>query len=249
MTTSQRTSRHTVLNGQEKLSFTLKRSVRKTLSISVNPDLSIVVTAPINAELRSVQRRVEKRAKWIRTQQTFFESFTPTALPRRYLAGETHYYLGKQYRLKVVKGSLEEVRLANGYIEVSLNGNRSRTRTKEILEQWLNARARIHFDQSLRRCHQKLTSFEIPLPKLRLRRMTRRWGSYKGRAIYLNRELIKAPLHCIDYVVTHELCHVRYRGHNKKFFDLLSRVMPDWKQRKDRLENISANFLPAIRNS
>lgn len=243
---SRKISYYTALMDRGAISFTLKRSVRKTISISVNPDLSIVVAAPINADVSSIQRRIEKRAKWIRTQQAFFESFIPTASPRQYVAGETHYYLGKQYRLKVVKSDVERVKLASGYIEVSQNGNRSPTRTKELLEQWLYTRAQIHFDRSLQRCHEKFASLELPPPRLRLRRMTKRWGSYNGRTIYLNTELIKAPMHCIDYVVMHELCHVKYRGHNKRFFDLLSRVMPDWKQRKERLEKISANFLPAV---
>ena len=243
---SRRNSRHTVSFGRDEISFVLRRSDRKTLSISVNPDLSISVTAPRHASLDSIKRRIQIRAKWIKAQLTFFEGFIPPALPRRYVRGETHYYLGRQYRLKIVGSDREGVKLTHGIIEISQNGNRSRTRTKELLENWLTARARIRFEKSLNSCYQKLKGFDLPLPNLRLRQMKKRWGSCYAKTIYLNRDLIKAPSHCIDYVVMHELCHLKQRGHGKGFYALLSRVMPDWEQRKIRLERVSANFLPTL---
>src|SRR5438093_1715858 len=111
MSASRTTSRHSILFGREPILFVLKRSDRKTLSISVNPDLSIVITAPKGADLDSVKRRIRKRAKWILAQQNFFEAFLPSASPRRYVSGETHYYLGRQYRLKIIKSACEGVRL------------------------------------------------------------------------------------------------------------------------------------------
>ena len=94
----------------------------------------------------------------------------------------------------------------------------SKRRTKELLEAWLISRARTRFGQGLESCHYKLGKLELPLPALRLRRMTKRWGSCTRKAIYLNRDLIKAPSHCIEYVVMHELCHLKYRGHDKRFW-------------------------------
>lgn len=245
MAPTRTTSRDTVLFGRETISFALKRSNRKTLSITVNPDLSVVVTAPRGRDIDSIKAKVRKRGRWILKQQNFFETFLPPAAPRRYVSGETHFYLGRQYRLKVVKSDHEAVKLVGGFIQVSQNGNSSRRRAKELLEAWLLSRARIRFGQSLEGCHEKLRKWQMPLPALRLRRMTQRWGSCTRQAIYLNRDLIKAPSHCIDYVLMHELCHLKYRGHDKRFYDLLSRTMPDWQQRKARLERVSASFLPA----
>ncbi len=247
MPPSQITSRHSVSFGRDEISFDLKRSNRKTLSIGVNPDLSIVVTAPKTADLDSVKRRVRKRAKWILSQQNFFESFLPPASPRRYVSGETHYYLGRQYRLKIIKSDCEGVRLVGRHIEINQNGDRSKARIRELLDEWLLSRARIRFAQGVENCHHKLRKLELPLPAVRLRRMTKRWGSCTRQAIYLNRDLIKAPSHCIEYVVMHEFCHLKYRGHDKRFYDLLTRAMPDWQQRKRRLEKVSASFLPANR--
>src|SRR5438477_7727319 len=183
MPPSQITLRHSVSFGRDEISFALRRSNRKTLSISVNPDLSIVVTAPKSADLDSVKRRIRKRAKWILAQQNFFEAFLPPASPRRFVSGETHYYLGRQYRLKITKSDNEGVRLVGAYIEINQNGDRSKSRIKELLDEWLLSRARIRFAKGVENCHYKLRKLELPLPALRLRRMTKRWGSCTRQAI------------------------------------------------------------------
>jgi predicted metal-dependent hydrolase len=239
--------RQTISFGRETISFALKYSTRKTLSISVNPDLSVDVTAPKGKDIDSIKVKVLKRGRWILKQKNFFETFLPPASQRRYVSGETHFYLGRQYRLKVIKGNDESVKLVGGFIHICHNGNSSARRVKELLDDWFLSRARIRFGQSLEKCHAELMKRFVPLPALRIRKMTRRWGSCTSRAIYLNRDLIKAPSHCIDYVLTHELCHLRYRRHNKRFYDLMTRVMPDWEQRKTRLEKVSANFLSGHR--
>ena len=76
------------------------------------------------------------------------------------------------------------------------------------------------------------------MPPLVVRQMVRRWGSCTttGKVI-LNTDLVRAPVHCIDYVIVHELCHVRVHGHDKAFYRLLSACMPDWESRKARLES------------
>lgn len=72
---------------------------------------------------------------------------------------------------------------------------------------------------------------------MRRRRMVRRWGSCKVKGgILFNRDLVKAPVHCIDYVIMHELCHVRIPNHGRRFYELLGQMMPDWELRKARLE-------------
>lgn len=243
MATRQTMSHHEVSFGRATISFEVKYSTRKTLSISVNPDLSVVVTAPRGKDIGPIKARIRKRAPWILKQQNFFEAFLPPASPRKYVSGETHFYLGRQYRIKVIKSDHEEVKLIGGFIQVWQNGNSSAQRVQSLLDGWLLTRARKRFGEVLEKCHAELLRRSVPLPALRIRKMTRRWGSCTNRAIYVNRDLIKAPSHCIDYVLTHELCHLKYRRHNKNFYELMTRVMPDWEQRKARLEKISANFL------
>ena len=109
-----------------------------------------------------------------------------------------------------------------------------------MLDAWYRAHAKALFPvrlaECLKICGRRDTAAE---PLLTIRRMTHRWGSCtpKGRLL-LNLDLILAPVTCIDYVIMHELCHLKIRDHNRAFYRLLSRIMPDWESRKERLEHL-----------
>lgn len=230
---------YSVSFGQHVINFSLKYSNRKTLAISVLPDLSVSVTAPLGKDIAAIKTKVRHRAAWILRQQEHFKKFLPSTPPRRFVSGETHYYLGKQYRLKVIQAEKEVVKLKGGLISVWARNRKDSGRIKELVNHWLLTHAKIRFQQSLAKCWEKFRKYKVARPELRVRRMVRRWGSFNPRGVvYLNPELIKAPSHCIDYVVTHELCHLRYSDHSKSFYHLLSRVMPDWREHKARLERV-----------
>jgi len=231
---------HSIAYGQKIIRFSLGYSERKTLAISVHPDLSVTVTAPRGAKVEQVKQKVRKRAAWILKQQNYFSQFQPQQPPRQFVSGEAHYYLGRQYRLKVVESEDESVKLKNGWICVQVASKDKTQKVEALLNEWRLERAREHFQLSLQNCLEKLREYEIAEPQLRIRKMAKRWGSCTGRGVInLNIELIKAPSHCIDYVMTHELCHLKYPNHGKEFQALLNCVMPDWKERKKRLEMVN----------
>jgi hypothetical protein len=222
------------------IEYWLRRSKRKTLAISVRPDASVLVTAPGGAGLEAVAAKVRKRAVWIRRQQAYFGRFLPKLPPRQYVSGETHRYLGRQYRLKVVRGPDEGVKLRGRFIWVETARPERRGRVRGLVEAWHVLHARERFTRSLGECLARFHG-RVGTPQLRLRRMPKRWGSWTQRGvIYLNPELVLAPASCIDYVVTHELCHLVHAPHGQAFYGLLRRVMPDWEERKDRLERAAA---------
>jgi hypothetical protein len=234
---------HSISYGREQIYFSLKYSPRKTLAISVTPDLSVEVTAPQWADIKVIKSKVHKRASWILKQQDYFKSFLPCQPKRQYVSGETHYFLGRQYRLKVIESDNEAVKLKGGYFYISVKEKKDSNKVKSLLHAWMLIHARINFQKSLVRCKERFPLTDLPLPQIRMKKMENRWGSYTQKGvIYLNPKLIKLPLHCIDYVVTHELCHFIEANHNKKFYQLLSKIMPDWEKRKHRLEFIAAQL-------
>jgi hypothetical protein len=237
---SANNERHSVSWGKERIEFRLRRSERRTLGITVQPDLSVTVTAPEAAGIERIIGKVGERAKWIQKQQGFFRDFLPTMPPRRYVSGETHRYLGRQYRLRVVVGNRAEVKLKGGYIWTTLP-EKSTRQVQALLEIWYAERAAEHLGRSYAKCVRRLKTFLEHPPAMRLRRMPKRWGSWTQRGgVWLNPELVKMPVSCIDYVATHELCHALQGNHGRKFYDLLLRVMPDWEARKVRLERAAA---------
>jgi predicted metal-dependent hydrolase len=234
---------YTVAYGRELIRFHVRRSKRKTLGISVYPDLSVVVSAPEASRDEQIAARVKKRAAWILKQQEFFRGFLPPLPPRQYVSGETHRYLGRQYRLKVHTGRRESVSLRAGHIEITVRRKQDHERVRVLLDEWLLAHALVKFHLCFQKCIERLAGHETMPPRLNIKRMKTRWG-YCGRGgvIFLNPELIKVPSHCIEYVITHELCHLRHGGHGKLFRRMLNRVMPDWERRKARLERIGAGL-------
>jgi predicted metal-dependent hydrolase len=237
--TLDKNSLHAVSFGNERIEFRLRRSKRKTLGITVEPDMSVLVTAPRSADVEKVKAKVRKRAVWIRRQWRFFQQFLPQMPPRLYVSGETHRYLGRQYRLKIVPGVDETVKLKGRFLWVMTRRKGDASHVRELLESWFMAHARIAFERRLAVCMADLDGQVKASPTLRLRRMRKRWGSCTKRGdIYLNPELIQAPAACIDYVVTHELCHLVHPHHGLEFHMLLRQKMPDCEARKARLERV-----------
>lgn len=233
---------HTVQFGSQTIEFKLQYSRRKTLGISVLPDLSVIVTAPDNTsdDLEKIKAKVQEKSAWILRQQAKFSKFLPKQPARRFVSGETHLYLGRQYRLKLLEGTPESVKLKSGYLFVTTEDREDKEKVEKMVEAWYAERARNLFAKKLTAAWEKFKRYELTKPPFRLRRMTKRWGTCSPTGIInLNPELIKTPSSCIEYVIVHELCHLIHPFHDQKFFRLLQRMMPDWENRKARLERLS----------
>ncbi len=226
--------------GSTTIDFTLKRSERKTLGIIVHPDLSVEVRAPMEATQSKIFEKVRNRASWIVEQKQYFLAFEPRRTEYLYKSGETHYYLGRQYRLKVTKGKLEEVFYRGRYIEI-VTKDKAPENIKKLLDKWYRERAKIKFAEYAEPLIQNFKKYNVEPKKLYIQKMETRWGSCSAKGnIILNPELIKAPKPCIEYVINHELCHLVHRNHTKAFFALQTKEMPDWRKWKDKLEMLMA---------
>jgi predicted metal-dependent hydrolase len=208
---------------------------RQTLAIEVHPDSRVLVRAPLGCPEALIAERVQKRAGWISRQLADFERYRPRTPARQYINGESHLYLGRQYRLKLLPGTTVGVRLVRGQLLVSLSGDPEPACVKALLRRWYLDRARAVFGDVLDTC---LTRFKgMERPHLIVRTMRSRWGSLSPAGnMTLNVDLVRVPRSCIEYVVTHELCHAKNRDHDAVFYKMLGRVMPDWPRRKQLLE-------------
>ncbi len=224
--------------GGKRIPFRVEYRKRKKLAITVHPDLRLEVVAPTDRTSEQVLSRVEKRSGWILKQWRYFEQFQPKHPGPRYVSGETLMYLGRQYRLKLHAGSPEAAKLIGKFLHVWTSSRTNAERIKAQLEFWYREHAERVFQQRLRLCLSQCSSLRLAHePPFVIRKMTHRWGSCtKAGSLLLNLDLIKAPVHCIDYVLVHEFCHLRIHNHSPAFYRLLNRCMPDWEKRKRRLE-------------
>lgn len=232
------TEQHCVAYGGNDINFSLLRRDRRTLEISVYPDMSVEVVAPFDALHEKIFEKVKKRSSWIRKQIRFFEQFHPKQPDRCYLSGETHLYLGRQHKLKIIQHVQKGVRLERGILVVQSHYPERPETTRNLLDEWYAERAKAKFNERLAVCLEKLPDPEFFKPKsILIRQMVSRWGSMTpSGTLVLNKQLIKAPIQSIDYVIVHELCHIKHPDHSSDFYNFLSRIMPDWEKRKMKLE-------------
>lgn len=223
--------------GTTTLAYRVDRRARRTLSIEVQADGSVLAVAPLDASEEEIRRRIEKRGAWIVRQQRDLAILPPPLAPRRYVSGETHRYLGRQHRLRVLTGDTEGVRVTRGELLVTV---RTPDRAEVVLTRWLRRRAEAVLQERMQVCTEHAAGFGVQHDgTFRLRSMTTRWGSCtRAGTLTFNPHLIHAPKDCIDYVLLHELCHTREFGHSRAYYALLSRVLPDWKTRRARLNRL-----------
>jgi predicted metal-dependent hydrolase len=238
--------------GTQVIEYRLERRERTTLEITVDPNGLVWVTAPSNAAVEDIAARVRKRARWILAQQASFSTFRPHTPPRIYVPGETHRYLGRQYRIRIVPSEAGEgasgapctpsVKMVRGYLEVRCVDFHDTGTTERLIKEWYRKRAQVQLPSRLELNRQRFPDPNAVQPtSLRLQSMPTRWGSTSpAGSLVLNPDLVRAPMDCIDYVVTHELCHLLIPNHGRQFFELQRLVMPDWERRKQQLEKVMA---------
>ena len=226
-------------HGSLEIPFQVDFGQRQQLTIHVHPELRLEVKAPQGRELDRVLNRVNARARWISKQWRFFEKFQPLATTKRFVSGETVLYLGRQYRLKVLQKKESSAKLIGRFLNITHLEKNDFEGVQELVSKWYLDHASALFSRRLEMCLAQCKSLKLEKePKLTTRLMKRRWGSCtKSGNISLNIELVKTPIHCIDYVIIHELCHIKVHNHSPSFYRLLSQCLPDWESRKSRLES------------
>jgi predicted metal-dependent hydrolase len=222
--------------GSKKISYCIEFGKRKTLGITVTPEMEVLVKVPEGTPWEHIEEKLEKRARWILKQQSYFLQFYPKMPEKQYRGGESHLYLGRQYRLRVTKAKKNEVHFTGREIQVC---HTPKSAAKSVLVNWYRSRAKLKFAEIAEPWIQRFEQYGVKPEGLFIQEMRTRWGSCTAKGkIILNPDLIKTPKACIEYVIIHELCHLIHKHHTYKFFKLQSTLMPDWEKWKDKLETM-----------
>lgn len=223
--------------GSKSIQYKLSFAARKSLGIKVLPDGLVTVVAPNEASIAEINKKVKSKANWIVKQQAFFYSYMPKTQKRQFVSGETHLYLGRQYKMEICKDNFNEIKLYRGKMIITTKKINPEYLEKKLNE-WYKEKAIILFEELVIKALERFTKYNLEKPEIEIRQMEKRWGSCtKSGKVILNTELVKAPKASIEYVVIHELCHLIHHNHNKAFYELQERIIPDWKKWKERLEH------------
>ena len=215
----------------------------KNVHLSVYPPNGRVrIAAPSKMTLDTIRIYAISKLRWIKKQQTKILSQKREA-PREYLTKESHFYLGKRYLLKVIElNTVPAVHLTHNNIELYVRPNSSPEKRKEILENWYREQLRVLGTELIAQWQEKM---KVKVKELGIKKMKTKWGTCNEEAkrIWLNFELVKKPLNCIEYIVVHELVHLKVRNHNNKFVAYMNYFLPEWKQLKAELNKMPVSHL------
>lgn len=225
--------------GKEVLEFSVQVSDRKAARIVVKPTGLVEVRVPHSTTPQWVEDFVHRKAWWIIKQRDYFESFRPRDPELQYRSGETIRYLGRQYLLKVKPSDTAMAKLLGKHLVIDTPNPDSRRAVELLVRDWFRSGAKRVLVNRAAQWGEKVSIHGIESPEVALRSMKRRWGSCTpAKKILLNPTLVSMPINCIDYVIVHEFCHLKYQAHDQRFYQLLSTVMPDWPRRRARLQSM-----------
>lgn len=213
---------------------TVRRSRRKTVALKLQPGPRLELRAPRGCPDATLRDFLDRRRAWVRRH---LPDLPEPARPWQFSEGEAHSYLGRPLRLAIEQGPRRRARRIGDQLRVALPSPDRSDIVAAVVRDWYSARAQAVFAWRLNEWLQRLADWRLPEPSLRRRRMRRRWGSCTStRVVTLNTHLVERPLGLIDFVIAHELCHLVELNHSPRFYRLMDRAMPDWRERANALD-------------
>ena len=221
------------------ISYTLERKPVKNINLRIRADQCVYVSASKDVAAKMVDAFVvEKSAYILRALKKFKDKNRETVSENKFVNGETVKFLGRNLRLKIKNALRSKVESDESYVTLYVKDVQDADLKKRVLETWLRKKCKDEITAICKKVYPQVKKYGVAFPEIQLREMVSRWGSCSPKKGFMtfNTALIAMPVSCIEYVVTHEFTHFLYPNHSKKFYQQLATFMPDWEERKKRLE-------------
>lgn len=231
-------------NKLRKLTYELERKRVKNINLRIRSDESIFVSASPFVAVKTIDDFILSKSDFIlKSLSRFSEKRKWEIDNKKYVSGESFYLLGKQMRLIVKHANQNHVEEDGIYITLACKRSDDYLLKKRLIEKFFCLRCYEEFNKIIERCYPLFKKYKVPYPNLKIKRMKTRWGSCipSKNQITLNENLIHFSERCIESVVIHEFCHLRYPNHSKEFYNFMTVLMPDWKERKKELDETILN--------
>src|SRR6056297_1128014 len=231
----------TVKIGSKVIDYEVVRTDRKSLGINIEPKKGIIVRSPNQITDDKIKEIVKGKGGWILEKLDELAKIKPEPLPKEFLSGEKLPYIGKRYRLKMKEKkevNNTEVRLFQGkfIIEVPLDLKEDKKRDiiREEFIKWYRKHAK---EKILERVEKYKDKLGVEPNNVKIKKQKKRWGSCSSKGnININWKIIMAPMSVIDYIVVHELAHLKYDNHSNDFWQLVETIMPNYEDRAEWLK-------------
>ncbi|MDE5854388.1 MAG: M48 family metallopeptidase [Ruminococcus sp.] len=230
--------KRTVQTAKGVIEYTFERKEVKNINLRICHDGSIYVSASVKVSGETVENFIVSRTDYIFKALNSFSHKEPLKTEMQYISGENVTLLGRNMRIKIEKDCHEYVSCDGIYVYIRVKRPDYYSRKRNLLNAWIDSQCMTVFMDMMHQVYKKFEPYSIEFPQLKIRNMTSRWGSCQPAKgiITLNKRLIESSKNCIEYVVTHEFCHLIHPNHSQNFYSLLQVMLPDWKESKNLLE-------------
>ncbi len=216
------------------LYYSVKYSDRKTVTITVERDRSVVVKAPQGMPEEKIASFVESKKLWIYEKIKCTQKYSSEVPAKEFVSGETVLYLGRKYRLEIVKSDLEEIHFSGKFIVAAVSAERA----SEVFREWYKKQASLIIPERVERYAKSLG---VTYNKVLISDLKYSWGACTPKNnLNFNWRLIKAPMFVVDYVVVHELVHFLELNHTPKFWIIVSNQISRYKDARNWLREYGA---------
>lgn len=226
--------------GNKIINYNIIRSNRKTLGLEVNLEEGVLVRAPKNTDKDRIKKIVTKKAEWITRKLKEFDEVKPSPAPKEFMSGEKLLYIGRRYRIKLINKDINNVsvKLFQGKFIIEANNNLSdekrRIKIRNEVENWYRKHAK---EKITERVNKYIKQVGENPNNIKIKKQKKRWGSCSSIGnLNFNWKLIMAPMSIIDYIVVHELVHLKYPNHSKDFWNLVEAIIPDYQKKQKWLK-------------
>jgi hypothetical protein len=220
----------------ESLNYKVIFSNRRSISIVLHPAKGITVRAPYRTSLKTIEKFVFQKAGWIQKTLNKYKGAKSLNEDKRFAAGEKIIFMGREYELKVTHSARDYITLHDNIIEIYVSNENDPHMIRSKLNRWYINKAREIIPGRIIEIINKYNNYAFVPTGIRIRKMKSRWGSCnsKGR-VTINSELVKVNAKLIDYVIVHELCHLKCHNHGSEFYRLLQSLVPDYEALRKEL--------------
>ena len=214
----------------EDIEFKVIYSRRRSIGISVHPDSSVIVRVPYLTSFKTINRIVNEKYDWVLKHRDNYRKLDNSPIKKSYISGETHLFHGNPSVLKIEKSGKSYIRFYDNTIELGTEETDDTPIIRRLLYKGYKTEALKYFPELFNKVLRDHENQMFKPAGLVIRTMKRRWGSCSNKGVItLSTELIKLSDLYIEYVITHELCHLKHHNHGPQFYKLLSEVFPEWK--------------------
>ncbi|WP_421879025.1 M48 family metallopeptidase [Marinoscillum sp.] len=225
------------------ISIAVDQKAIQNIHLSVYPpDGRVHISAPAKMELDTIRVFAISKLDWIKKQREELQSQVRET-PREFINRESHYFLGERYLMKIVeRNAPPEVELTHKYMILKVRPNTATIKRKEILDEWYRAQLKEIVPELIAKWEEVIG---VECQDFGIKRMRTKWGSCKREAgrIWLNLELARKPVECLEYIIVHELTHFHERNHTARFQALMDQFMPQWRHHRDTLNRLPFSHL------